>query len=129
MRGRLAPPKRNLRIRLRGIDAPETLQPIGKKAKAQLEALTRAKPVYMREVDVDPFGRITAYLYLRSANQWTCINLRLVRDGLAYAYRGYGGDAPDIQKAEAEAKSNGVACGLRGGLVMKALDNTETQMI
>ncbi len=34
------------------------------------------------------------------------MNVALVRDGLAYAYRGYGGESPAIQKAEAEAKNN-----------------------
>ena len=97
-------PKRIFRIRLRGIDAPEMHQPLGKRARARLDYLTKARPVYMREVGSDHYGRITAYLYIRASNTWTCINVALVGDRLAYAYIGHGGESPAIQDAEFEAK-------------------------
>lgn len=92
-------------IRLRGIDAPESTQSLGKDASNFLKAQLQTT-IYARVVERDQYGRLAAWLYQKSngSRRWTCLNVELVRAGLAYAYRDHGGRHRSIITAEREAK-------------------------
>jgi endonuclease YncB( thermonuclease family) len=96
------------RIRLHGIDAPEKDQPCfdasgasyrcGQKAAMALDEFIGASPVQCRERDRDPYGRTVADCSVRGED----IELWLVRNGHAMAYRKY---SSDYIAAEQEAKN------------------------
>jgi endonuclease YncB( thermonuclease family) len=86
------------RIRLHGIDAPETGQtcrdpggrswPCGRSATRALEDLVDRRTVACDQRDIDRYGRIVARCRVGTID----INQRLVADGLAMAYRRYSCD-------------------------------------
>jgi endonuclease YncB( thermonuclease family) len=100
---------RGQRIRLHGIDAPEKGQPCfdaqnqayrcGQMAAMALDEFIGQSPVSCRERDVDRYGRTVASCQVRGKD----IELWLVRNGHAFAYRRY---SSDYIGAEQEAKNN-----------------------
>jgi len=96
------------RIRLHGIDAPEKGQPCfdamskpyrcGQIAAMALDEFIGVSPVQCRERDVDRYGRTVADCSVRGED----IELWLVRNGHAMAYRQY---SSDYIGAEQEAKN------------------------
>lgn len=92
-------------IRLYGIDAPEVDQPLGEEASDFLRTRLGV-PIYARVKGYDRYDRLVAWLYQRDnrSRKWKCLNVELVRAGLAYAYRDYGGRQRHIIAAEREAK-------------------------
>ena len=98
------------RIRLRGIDAPEIDQPFGDMAADFLKERMRGE-VRLRALERDQYGRLIGWLYrprthgVGGNRGWQCLNVELVRAGLAYAYPPYGGDDPYIQQAQRVAKN------------------------
>ncbi|MFP8966186.1 thermonuclease family protein [Pokkaliibacter sp. CJK22405] len=77
-------PKR-VKVRLRGIDAPEYDQPYGLEAKAWLAEQVSHHKVHIRYQGYDDYGRMLGTVYLGKTN----INLALVKNGAAWAYRQY----------------------------------------
>jgi micrococcal nuclease len=80
------------KVRLLGIDTPETVDPrrpverFGKEASVFARSLLQGRRVRV-ETDVEPrdrYGRTLAYLYLEDG---TFVNLRLVEEGYASASR------------------------------------------
>lgn len=83
------------RIRLGGIDAPESAQqckgpdgvawPCGRRSAAALDAYLMNKTVRCRQTDTDRYGRLVADCFVQgqSVNGW------MVRNGWAVAYRQY----------------------------------------
>jgi len=91
------------KIRLYGIDAPESGQPYGKASKNNLSALVFGKTVDVDPTDVDKYGRTVARISLRGRSA----NAQQLQDGHAWLYRRYC-DAPtcaEWAKLEAQAKS------------------------
>lgn len=96
------------RIRLHGIDAPEKGQPCfdatskpyrcGQIAAMALDEFIGASPVQCRERDIDRYGRTVADCSVRGED----MELWLVRNGHAMAYRRY---SSDYIGAEQEAKN------------------------
>jgi endonuclease YncB( thermonuclease family) len=91
----------NEKVRLIGINTPESVDPrrpvqrFGKEASAYAKALLQGKRVRV-EHDVekkDRYGRTLAYLHLEDG---TFVNLRLVQEGYASAYR----YPPNVRHAE-----------------------------
>ena len=74
------------RVRLNGIDCPESRQPFGTKAKRFTGDLVFGKMVTIRTVDVDRYGRIVADVTLPDGRN---LNYELVKAGLAWWYRRY----------------------------------------
>jgi len=73
-------------IRLACIDAPETSQGTsGKWSTQQLKRLIEGKAISLKPQVKDRYGRTVAEIYVGNRN----INLQMVRDGAAYAYRKY----------------------------------------
>lgn len=79
-----------LKIRLVGIDAPETKkgskegQPFGEEARTELNKLVEGKPVTLKVYGTDAFGRNLAEIFVGTTN----VNLEMVKNGYAEAYKG-----------------------------------------
>jgi endonuclease YncB( thermonuclease family) len=95
--------QQRLTIRLACIDAPEMAQsPWGQQARQALSLrLSPGRPVTVAPQDTDRYGRTVAEVISD-----TNINLALVEDGLAFAYRRYLGacDAGAYLEAEERAR-------------------------
>jgi len=80
-----------IKVRLVGIDAPETSkgirkagQPFGQKAEKYLTGLVLNKVVDIKGYGADRYGRILAEIYIDDRN----INLEMVKSGYAEVYSG-----------------------------------------
>jgi micrococcal nuclease len=100
-----------LRIRMVGIDAPETPkgtkfpgQPYGKEAEAYLKQLVEGKRVKVEIYAVDRYKRLLSVIFLDGKD----INRAMLEAGLAEVYRGPESDnpyKPQYQAAEEAARS------------------------
>jgi endonuclease YncB( thermonuclease family) len=88
------------KVRLAGIDAPETNQPFGTKARERLAELTLRKVVRVNVHSHDQYGRLVADI--EAAGQ--SVNTRMVADGMAWHYARYSKDA-GLAAAEREARA------------------------
>lgn len=86
------------KVRLDQIDAPEKAQPYGQVAKLFLSDLIYKKRISLLRKGQDRYGRTIGEISLNGEN----INLRMVREGYAWAYRQYVTDQRYI-KAEQQA--------------------------
>lgn len=95
------------RIRIHGIDAPESAQNCardgvtwlcGQEAGARLRALVRGAQVKCEAIDKDRYGRIVGKCFANGAD----VGAEMVSEGLALAYRQY---STDYVQAEASAKA------------------------
>ena len=96
--------RRPFPVRLYGIDAPELAQPYGPEARKELAALVRRGGIRMDVMATDRYGRTVGMLYSGRRNREP-VNVAMVRSGMAYWYRRYGGRNLGFPEAEAEAKS------------------------
>ncbi|HMB11022.1 thermonuclease family protein [Saliniramus sp.] len=97
------------RIRLHGIDAPESDQacldpqgapwPCGDAATERLAALIGDDPVHCSERDIDRYQRIIGECFTDSTN----LNATLVAEGLAFAYRRFSLDYAGLEDEAREA--------------------------
>lgn len=91
------------KIRLRGIDAPETDQPFGRKAAVFLNSLICGKRVrveYSETYKYDKNDRILGTVYFQEND----INLAMIRHGFAWHYKQYD-DTQLYADAEDEART------------------------
>ena len=96
--------RRPFQVRLYGIDAPELAQPLGPEARNQLTLLVRGGGIRLGEVARDRYGRTVGLVYPGSRRR-ECVNVAMVRSGMAWWYRRYGGRDLGFPEAEAEAKT------------------------
>ena len=96
--------RRPFPVRLYGIDAPELAQPYGREARNQLASLVRRGDFRMEAISTDRYGRTVSLLY-RPRRRRESVNVSMVRAGMAYWYRRYGGRDLGFPEAEAEARS------------------------
>jgi len=94
-----------LRIRLAEIDAPESGQPWGGRAKHTLSELVFGKTVSVQQSDTDRYGRVVGRVFAEGRD----INRSMVEGGAAWAYRRYLTDQTLIA---AEARARGQRLGL-----------------
>jgi micrococcal nuclease len=78
--------KRQVKIRLAGIDAPESGQDFGMRAKQAASALAFGKNVTVIERDTDRYGRTVADIFLPDGRS---LNRAMVGQGMAWWYRKY----------------------------------------
>jgi endonuclease YncB( thermonuclease family) len=100
-----------IKVRLAGIDAPETSrkkkepgQPFSQQSKKYLAELVLNKTVDIKGYGLDGYSRILGVIYLEGKN----INLEMIKEGLAEAYRGrppHGFDPAPYRNAEREARA------------------------
>lgn len=101
-----------LRIRMFGIDAPETPkgtkfpgQPYAKEAEAHLKQLVEGKRVKVEIYGVDHYKRLLSTIFLDGKD----VNLAMIEAGLAEVYRGPESGhpyKPQYQAAEASVRSS-----------------------
>ena len=113
----ITPNQTKLRIRMFGIDAPETPkgtkfpgQPYGKEAEAYLKQLVEGKRVKVEIYEVDRYKRLLSTIFLDGKD----INLAMIEAGLAEVYRGpESGNPykPQYQAAEEPHDQGRKACG------------------
>ncbi len=110
-----------LRIRLYGIDAPETEkinrrtgriskpgQPYGEESKKALEKMIYGERVRVDIIDVDRYRRMVSIIWLSGKN----VNLEMLKLGMAEAYRQYLREPYRLQFIEAERKAKDVRLGI-----------------
>jgi endonuclease YncB( thermonuclease family) len=95
----LTPERRQVRVRLHGIDAPESRQPYGARAQQELSSLAFRQTVRVVVADTDRYGRTVGRVWAGAVD----VNAELVRRGAAWVYRQYNRD-PALPPLEAEAR-------------------------
>jgi endonuclease YncB( thermonuclease family) len=98
----LAADKTQHRIRLHGIDAPETGQDFGSRAKQAAASLAFGKTVKILPRDTDRYGRTVAEVILPDSRSLNC---EMVRQGMAWWYRPYAPHAATLSRLEARARA------------------------
>ncbi len=96
------------KIRLYGIDAPESSQPHGKASKSNLSELVFGKIVDVDPTDTDKYGRTVARISVDGTN----VNAEQLRDGYAWLYRQYCDDPMCSEWAGLEAQAKASRVGL-----------------
>ena len=94
------------RIRLQGIDAPESHQDFGTQSKKNLSGMVFGKDVIVVYEKSDQYGRLIGKVLLDGRD----INLEQIRDGMAWHYKEYereqsAEDREIYARAEDEARS------------------------
>jgi endonuclease YncB( thermonuclease family) len=94
------------KVRLDGIDAPESSQPFGAKSKQSLSTLVFGRAVTVTSLKTDRYGRVVGKVTLDGKD----INYVQVMNGWAWFYRDYARelnteDAKDYEQAENTARS------------------------
>ena len=79
----LTPDKQQVKIRLYGIDCPESGQAFGNRARQATERAMHGKHVTVRPMDTDRYGRTVAVVTMPDGST---LNEHLVREGLAWVY-------------------------------------------
>jgi endonuclease YncB( thermonuclease family) len=94
--------RRTHRVRLAGIDAPESGQPFGTQAKRQLLALVGGEEVTVIWHKRDRYDRLVGKILFDGVD----VNLGLIQAGMAWWYREYAGEqsAGDRRRYEAAEK-------------------------
>jgi endonuclease YncB( thermonuclease family) len=95
--------KESVKVRLYGIDAPESKQAFGSRAKQELSSLVFDKDVRVEVEDKDRYGRTVGRVYVGDMS----VNVEMVRRGFAWWYRSYAKKAVELASAEAESKNAG----------------------
>lgn len=91
---------RPVKIRLRGIDAPEFDQPHGRLARNTLESKLAGRHVRVEGAARDQHGRLLGTLFLENRD----VNRELVAEGHAWVFDGFVPD-PDLIAAEEAARA------------------------
>ena len=94
----------NAEIRLYGIDAPDHPQPGADEARTALARMLGRQTFWVEYQHTDPYDRPVCMLYDQDRDRRNSINLRLVREGYAFAYTPHGGKDMGFHQAEADAR-------------------------
>ncbi|WP_435018531.1 thermonuclease family protein [Tundrisphaera sp. TA3] len=94
--------KTQVKVRLHGVDAPETGQPFGSRAKQAASELAYGKQVTIREVDRDRYGRTVAEVTLPDGR---VMGRELTGLGWAWWYREYAPADQALARLESEARA------------------------
>lgn len=92
--------KTSYRIRFFGIDAPESGQDFGKKAKQYCSNMIFGKDLKVIVMDKDKYGRTVGKVYCGA----TYVNLEMVKAGFAWHYANYSRGEIDLAEAERTAR-------------------------
>lgn len=92
--------KKQVKVRLHGIDCPERAQDFGQVARQKLSDLVFNQQVRVVEKDVDRYQRTVGVVY---TSDDVCVNEELLRAGLAWHYSEYDKN-PEWAALEQEAR-------------------------
>jgi len=92
-----------VKVRLHGIDCPESGQPFSQYAKQFTSYAVSGKPVTVWVNDVDRYGRLVGTVITPDNRS---LNDELVRNGFAWWYREYAPGDMALQQLEGHARSN-----------------------
>ena len=96
----------SIRVRIRGIDAPESNQEFGGESRVALEDLLTGRTVVLKSDQKDKYGRTLASV----AVSGTDVGLYMIENGYAWFYEAYGLQIPvDWQKAYKMAQADAKA--------------------
>lgn len=95
----LVAPTQIVRVRLAGIDAPETEQLLGQRSKEVLASLVLDKQVTIIKIDEDQYRRTVAIVKVAELN----VNREMVKRGMAWVYNQYNDD-PSLLLLQAQDK-------------------------
>jgi micrococcal nuclease len=93
--------KETVKLRLEGIDAPESKQPFGTAAKKTLSDMVFGEAIKFDALGEDRYGRTLARIYKADG---TDVNLSMVKQGMAWHFEKYSQEGA-LKKAQAEAKA------------------------
>lgn len=100
--------KERIRVRLARIDAPESKQDFGARAKQRLSDKIYGKTIDLNIETTDRYGRAIGLIKIGDRD----INLEMVRDGFAWVYRAFSTEPSYIQaENEARATNRGLWAG------------------
>jgi micrococcal nuclease len=88
-----------VKIRLEGIDCPESNQDFGNRAKQAVSDLCFGKEVVIQKSGEDRYGRTLGYVFVGDVN----VNKELLRQGLAWHYKYFNKDE-ELANLEQEAR-------------------------
>ena len=91
-----------VKIRLHGIDCPESGQDFGSRAKSVTSELSFGQVVKVKARNLDRYGRTVADVTLPDGRS---LNHELVRQGLAWWYRKFAPHDATLSRLEAEARA------------------------
>lgn len=94
---------KSVKVRLDGIDAPESKQAFGARAKETLSDLVFGKTVAVRVRTTDRYGRTIGRVQVGGLD----VNVEMVRMGFAWWYRAYAKRDTVLEAAESEARRAG----------------------
>lgn len=94
---------KQIKIRLEGIDCPESNQDFGSKAKQTTVDLCFQKTVRVEQSGTDRYSRMLAFVFVNDV----CVNKELLRQGMAWHYKQYNKDQ-ELAKLEIEAREKKV---------------------
>lgn len=94
--------KKQTKLRLDSIDAPEKNQDFGQASKKYLSGLVFKKQISYEAVDTDKYGRTVAKVY----SEGKLINLEMIKAGMAWVYVKYAKDQAyfDAEKAAKDSR-------------------------
>lgn len=90
------------KVRLHGVDSPESHQDYGTRAKQFTSDLVFGKMVTVDIKDTDRYGRIVGEVINQDGSN---LNRELVKNGMAWWYRQYAPNDTTLQQLEKEAKA------------------------
>lgn len=95
-------PGPSVRVRLYGIDAPESLQKNGDRSTKALRKMMRSGGYRMEVMDTDRYGRVVGLFH--RGDRYKSVNYEMVKEGWAHAYVRYGGRELGMEEAERRAR-------------------------
>ena len=93
--------QKTLKVRLYGIDAPETKQSFGNKSKQALATMVFGKVITLKKTGTDKYGRTLGIIHYRDSD----VNAKMVEGGWAWHYKYYN-DEERLARLETEAKAS-----------------------
>jgi endonuclease YncB( thermonuclease family) len=91
--------KQSIKVRLEGIDAPESRQSFGTKAKQALSEMVFGKQVTIKKTGEDRYGRTLGVVVVGDVDA----NAKMIQDGWAWHFKKYN-DEERLAKLEVEAR-------------------------
>ena len=92
--------KITIKVRMEGIDAPETGMPFSRKATDYLKALTKGQRIRLEKSGIDMYGRTLGFSYLEDGRE---LGAEMIRAGFAWHYKFYNDDE-ELANLEIEAR-------------------------